>query len=316
MATKELVSNLKLITSGNMPTTANLANGELAFGLVGGVTKLYGNVNGTIVDFSNFVEALACDVNKDFSAGENGKVCIGSIPVYDNNITIDISCTTADTYHGTLVIATQNYHIQSAVMYGDENNMLAPLVKIEHTERIVTVYCAFPDWSKNQVHIKVTPKQGEVTRVLERVAEIPTTNLYNFTKALTFPVTSVAGKSGAVTLSKSDVGLGNVDNVKQYSASNPPPYPVTSVNGKTGAVVIDTGGTPYVTTISSWSGSRGNYYSTISASTHGKGAYPSVHTYVQNGSLWEETYDSPAIDAKGNVTIYTNSSISIKVVIK
>ena len=34
----------------------------------------------------------------------------------------------------------------------------------------------------------------------------------------------------------SDVGLGNVDNVKQYSSTNPPPYPVTSVNGQTGAV--------------------------------------------------------------------------------
>jgi hypothetical protein len=39
--------------------------------------------------------------------------------------------------------------------------------------------------------------------------------------------------------SKSEVGLGNVDNVKQYSASNPPPYPVTSVNNKTGAVTLN-----------------------------------------------------------------------------
>lgn len=39
--------------------------------------------------------------------------------------------------------------------------------------------------------------------------------------------------------SKSEVGLGNVDNVKQYSANNPPPYPVTSVNGQTGAVSLD-----------------------------------------------------------------------------
>lgn len=38
---------------------------------------------------------------------------------------------------------------------------------------------------------------------------------------------------------KNDIGLSNVDNVKQYSASNPPPYPVTSVNGQTGAVTID-----------------------------------------------------------------------------
>lgn len=39
----------------------------------------------------------------------------------------------------------------------------------------------------------------------------------------------------------SEVGLGNVANVKQYSASNPPPYPVTSVNGRTGDVVIESG---------------------------------------------------------------------------
>lgn len=54
------------------------------------------------------------------------------------------------------------------------------------------------------------------------------------------PVTSVAGKTGAVTLAKGDVGLSNVDNVQQYSASNPPPYPVSSVNGQTGAVNLTT----------------------------------------------------------------------------
>lgn len=44
--------------------------------------------------------------------------------------------------------------------------------------------------------------------------------------------------SSDVTVTKADVGLGNVDNVRQYSASNPPPYPVTSVNGETGAVSL------------------------------------------------------------------------------
>ena len=52
-------------------------------------------------------------------------------------------------------------------------------------------------------------------------------------------VDSVNGKTGVVVLNKSDIGLGNVDNVKQYSASNPPPYPVTSVDGATGAVVTN-----------------------------------------------------------------------------
>lgn len=51
-------------------------------------------------------------------------------------------------------------------------------------------------------------------------------------------VSSVNGQTGAVVLNKNDIGLGSVDNVQQYSASNPPPYPVTSVNGQTGAVII------------------------------------------------------------------------------
>lgn len=51
-------------------------------------------------------------------------------------------------------------------------------------------------------------------------------------------VTSVAGKTGDVKLTKSDVGLSNVANVLQYSEQNKPPYPVTSVNGQTGEVEL------------------------------------------------------------------------------
>ena len=76
----------------------------------------------------------------------------------------------------------------------------------------------------------------------------PVTSVNGQTGAVVIPtggggaVDSVNGMTGAVVIGKSDVGLANVDNVKQYSADNPPPYPVTSVNGQTGAVVIPTGG--------------------------------------------------------------------------
>lgn len=50
------------------------------------------------------------------------------------------------------------------------------------------------------------------------------------------------------TYSKSEVGLGNVDNVRQYSESNPPPYPVTSVNGQTGGVTVTAAGIGAATT--------------------------------------------------------------------
>ena len=55
-------------------------------------------------------------------------------------------------------------------------------------------------------------------------------------------VSTVNGQSGDVVLTASDIGLGNVDNVQQYSATNPPPYPVTSVNGMTGDVIVQGGG--------------------------------------------------------------------------
>lgn len=48
-----------------------------------------------------------------------------------------------------------------------------------------------------------------------------------------------AKQSEKPSYSKSEVGLGNVANERQYSAKNPPPYPVTSVNGKTGDVIIE-----------------------------------------------------------------------------
>ena len=44
--------------------------------------------------------------------------------------------------------------------------------------------------------------------------------------------------SALQSVSKSDVGLGNVANERQYSSENPPPYPVTLVNGQTGAVEL------------------------------------------------------------------------------
>lgn len=52
--------------------------------------------------------------------------------------------------------------------------------------------------------------------------------------------THVAATNNPHQVTKAQVGLNNVDNVKQYSASNPPPYPVTSVAGKTGAVQLNT----------------------------------------------------------------------------
>ena len=65
-------------------------------------------------------------------------------------------------------------------------------------------------------------------------------------------------------------------------------------------------------TTSAWTGSAGNYSYSIPAATHKRGTRPRVHTYVDG----EETYDSPKIDwTTGNVTVYSNAQIALKVLI-
>lgn len=103
------------------------------------------------------------------------------------------------------------------------------------------------------------------------------------------PVTSVNSKTGAVNLAKGDVGLGNVDNVKQYSASNPPPYPVTSVNGKTGAVTIASA--PSTTSLLKGNGSGG-----IVAATRGS-------DYIASGNIVKQTLVNVETDPTENYAI-------------
>ena len=64
-------------------------------------------------------------------------------------------------------------------------------------------------------------------------SKIDTIQVNGTTQAITNKTVNIT-----VPTTKADIGLGNVDNVKQYSADNPPPYPVTSVNNKTGAVTL------------------------------------------------------------------------------
>lgn len=88
-----------------------------------------------------------------------------------------------------------------------------------------------PSWAKQ-------PKKPSYSKSEVGLGNVDNVKQYSAANPPPYPVTSVAGKTGAVTLGSGDVGLGNVDNVRQYSKNNPPPYPVTSVAGKTGVVTL------------------------------------------------------------------------------
>lgn len=81
----------------------------------------------------------------------------------------------------------------------------------------------------------------QVTKTQVGLENVDNIKQYSSQNPPPYPVTSVASRTGAIVLTKSDVGLSSVDNVRQYSSTNPPPYPVSSVNNKTGAVVVTYG---------------------------------------------------------------------------
>ena len=83
--------------------------------------------------------------------------------------------------------------------------------------------------------------------------------------------------SALQSVSKSDVGLGNVANERQYSSANPPPYPVTSVNGKTGAVTVPSVNIPATTSLLKGDGSGG-----LVAASRGS-------DYIASGNIVKQT---------------------------
>ena len=107
---------------------------------------------------------------------------------------------------------------------------------------------------------------------------------------------------------KSEIGLGNVDNVKQYSANNPPPYPVTSVNGKTGAVTVPTVSVPSTTAILKGNGSGG-----IVAATRGSdyATPPVAHKVTLTVAGWNANTKQQSVTVSGVLADATKQAIHV-----
>lgn len=91
-----------------------------------------------------------------------------------------------------------------------------------------------------------------------------------------------------VPTNKSDIGLGNVDNVKQYSASNPPPYPVTSVNNKTGEVTLTASDLGAATT--------SDIHVALNRTTNVNASDSNYTTYMARGIALSPTEQTPSVN--------------------
>lgn len=175
-------------------------------------------------------------------------------------------------------------------------------------------------------HIGDTSNPHQVTKAQVGLDNVANVLQYSANNPPPYPVISVNGDTGAVvlgasdvgavpitrtvngkslssniTLTASDVGLGNVDNVKQYSASNPPPYPVTSVNSKTGSVVLSASD---VGAIPEQSGTTGQLLGFVGTNTIGTLDASSVISTIYN-TQYSSTIGSSGWVASGNLYYIT-----------
>jgi hypothetical protein len=102
--------------------------------------------------------------------------------------------------------------------------------------------------------------------------------------------------SALQSVSKSDVGLGNVANERQYSSANPPPYPVTSVNGKTGDVTVSSVNVPATTSLIKGNGSGG-----LAAATAGTdyALRPTTRKVTLTASGWNSSTKQQTVTCSG-----------------
>lgn len=102
--------------------------------------------------------------------------------------------------------------------------------------------------------------------------------------------------SALQSVSKSDVGLSNVANERQYSSDNPPPYPVTSVNGKTGDVNVPSVNVPVTTSLIKGDGSGG-----LAAATAGTdyALRPTTRKVTLTASGWNSSTKQQTVTCSG-----------------
>ena len=166
--------------------------------------------NATTNAISGKLDKTTYEVNKTIAFSRDGALYIGKFKVYDTNVTCEITSTTDVTYSGKLVIATQNYAIKEAKVYGDAANTVTPNIYIKpssESDPYIEVYFKPESWSKNVIHIYGSEIKAEPTDVCTSIPSVPSTATLKPKNALN----SKANLSGGNTFNGSQVITGYLD---------------------------------------------------------------------------------------------------------
>ena len=183
-------------------------------------THSIGNVSGLQTSLDGKLNKTTYEVNTELKMGSSGKVCLGKYTCGDSNITIEIASTAASTYHGTLVIATQNITSSgsgtyTAKVYGDADSALTPLIKIQRSGAVFAVYADLPTYSKNLIHARCSNPAAAPTDIATQVSAIPSAATITPVNALgrfatASSVSSISSTVSGHTTQLSDLNLRTV----------------------------------------------------------------------------------------------------------
>lgn len=268
MASLEIVSNLKQITSGTVPTTTTLANGEFAYGLIGGKPKLYGNTAGTITDYSNFlITAPVTSV-----AGKTGAITLTKTDVglgnVDNTADVNKTVAVAKEWRGS-----------------DTRDVSSEPSAYMNAGSMKSVY------------------------ELKQVSVIGLSSIFTGTFCYVQTMTPWGDSSGGYPV---QLATQNDGSNTRYAIRSGSSNTTWGAWQRIATMDLIADGTPYVTFMLAyqWTGTVGNYTFVINASTHGKGEYPVVRARYGNMPI-EIDYTISA----GNITLMSNAKLDLQVII-
>lgn len=185
------------------------------------------------------LEKLTYEWNKEVAMGSSGYVKIGSFPMYDTNITIDIDATTSTSYHGTAIVVTQNTSTSSmgsahkVDVYDDPTGIIASSLRVVWTNgsRNYDIYFVPESWSKNVIHIRAValssaPDESTICQKITSGTAPETTSGITITNILDLSQNGLISKLG--------LGTSQTSNSSQWGT-------LTSSNGYTLKLRADQG---------------------------------------------------------------------------
>ena len=316
MVKQVVEDNVTKIYTGVCKTTG-VNNCVLTINGKDNTVKYYGGVPvvGTVYQvFIPFGNMSAAFIIVPGSGGGSGGGGVDSV----NGMTGDVVLNAADcgALPNTTTIPSKTSQLTNDSGYITESS--APVKSVDGetgavvTNAIKTTQQSLSDAQKTQARINIGAGTSSFDGNYNSLSGKPTipsntsqlNNDSGFITSENAPVKSVNDKTGEVVLSAADVGLSNVDNIRQYSESNPPPYPVVSVNGKTGEVNLVANDVGAVST--------DNITQTLGTSTTKLPSEKAVTDAMQAagyGDMLKSVYDATgAIANGGGIVDYIKSS--------